>query len=314
MQPNYENLLQTSRRVNWRVDEIIGGDKRLDFSKPFLPESFAWTTALPFLSPGEQLTLNHIRAHGYLAMFQLVEAFILPFIAGQSTLEPDDGPFRETALQQFASEEAKHIELFSVFRREFVAEFGVDCGFIGPADEISRAVLAHSPLSVAILVLGIEWMSQGHYVESIRDSRGLDGQFKSLLRHHWIEEAQHAKLDTLVLQTMAKQCGVDDIDRAIDEYFEMGAFLDGGLKQQATFDLDSFERATGRALSAAQRERFVAVQHQALRWTFLGSAMRNRNFLSALGQLSEAARQRVESAAAAFCQPVQGALSVSSMD
>ncbi len=39
---------------------------------------------LGFLSAREKLLLNHIRAHGYLSMFGLVEEFILPFIEGQA--------------------------------------------------------------------------------------------------------------------------------------------------------------------------------------------------------------------------------------
>ena len=37
----YRDTLAASERVNWRVEDIIGGDKRLDFSKPFMPESLA---------------------------------------------------------------------------------------------------------------------------------------------------------------------------------------------------------------------------------------------------------------------------------
>ena len=50
----YESALATAQRVNWRIDDIIGGDKRLDFAKPFLPESLAGVKKLDFLSPDEQ--------------------------------------------------------------------------------------------------------------------------------------------------------------------------------------------------------------------------------------------------------------------
>lgn len=46
--------------------------------------------------------------------------------------------------------------------------------------------------------LHLEWMIQLHYVDSVRADEALDPQFCSLLRHHWMEEAQHAKLDTLI--------------------------------------------------------------------------------------------------------------------
>ena len=59
---NYERLLQISKRVNWRVEDIIGRDKAMDFTKPFLPESFARTGALDFLDAAERLKLNQIAA------------------------------------------------------------------------------------------------------------------------------------------------------------------------------------------------------------------------------------------------------------
>jgi hypothetical protein len=258
-------------------------------------------TQLAFLDATEQLALNHVRAHGYLAMFQLVEAFILPFVTAQSELETGSEPFRGPALRQFAQEEAKHMELFTAFRREFEGGFGSACGFIGPPEQVRDAVLAHSPLSVAILVLGIEWMSQGHYTESVRNAQELDPLFKSLLRHHWLEEVQHTQLDEIVLTEMAHESDEHAIQHAVGEYFEMGAFLDSGLRQQAALDLQSCETAIGRCLDESQRAQFLDFQHQALRWTFLGSAMRNRNFLAALGRLSARARERVEVASRQYC-------------
>jgi hypothetical protein len=77
---NYERLLQISKRVNWRLEDIIGRDKPMDFAKPFLPESFARTEGLDFLSPAERLKLNQIRGYGYLSMFELVERCILPMV------------------------------------------------------------------------------------------------------------------------------------------------------------------------------------------------------------------------------------------
>ena len=48
--PNYsfEAALEASDKINWRVEDLIGGDKRLDFTKPFLPESLARVDALDF--------------------------------------------------------------------------------------------------------------------------------------------------------------------------------------------------------------------------------------------------------------------------
>ncbi len=298
---NYERLLETSKRVNWRVEDIIGADKPMDFSKPFLPESFARTAALDFLSPGERLKLNQIRAFVYLAMFELVERCILPMIEDLAPSRPGQDPHRTPALVQFATEEAKHIELFVRFRQAFDEGFDVECGFIGPADAIGEAIRAHSRLGLALFVLGIEWATQRHYVESVRDDQDLDPQFKSLLKNHWIEESQHAKLDALVFHELAARAGPEQIDQAVDDFLDIGAFIDGGLGQQAQLDLASLEAAIGRRLSDAQRETFRQQQHQAMRWTFIGSALRNEGFLAALGAVSPSGRAKLESVAPAFC-------------
>jgi hypothetical protein len=297
---NYQHLFETSRRVNWRLEDLLGEGRRLDFTRPFLPETFAQTGPLGFLSAGEKLKLNQIRARGYLALFELVEAFVVPFISDQSNDAKQPDPFRAPALRHFVDEEQKHRELFSAVLREFDGEFGTPCGLIGPAEETCRAILGHGPLAVTIAILGVEWMSQGHYLGSVKDNQDLDPQFRSLLKHHWIEEAQHAKLDGLVLKSLAERSSPQDVETAIQEYFEIGSFLDAGFLQQAGLDLESLERAIDRRLSDDERLQFLDVQHGALRWTFLGSAMGNRNFLAVLAGISDQAAARVEQAAKSF--------------
>jgi hypothetical protein len=297
---NYQHLFETSRRVNWRLEDLIGAGRRLDFTRPFLPEIFAQTEPLGFINPAEKLKLNQIRARGYLALFELVESFVVPFISDQAGDGAAVEPFRAQALRHFAGEEEKHRKLFGTVLREFDAEFGTECGLIGPAEDIRRVILGHGPLAVTIAILGLEWMSQGHYLGSVKDNQGLDPQFKSLLKHHWIEEAQHAKLDGLVLKSLAQQSSAQDIATGIQEYFEIGAFLDGGFKQQAELDLGSLERAVSRTLPEEERRQFLEAQHQALRWTFLGSAMENRNFLAALANVSNETAARVAQASKSF--------------
>jgi hypothetical protein len=297
----YKDTLAASEKIRWRVEDIIGGDKRLDFTRPFMPESLARVEKLSFLTPDERRTLNQIRGHAYLVIFGLVEEFILPFVLDHSRPQLSGDDYRVRALLQFASEEAKHIHLFKVFRDEFERDFGTHCEVIGPPEEIARAVLAHHPLGVALVILHIEWMTQRHYIDSVKDDRQLDAQFKSLLKHHWMEEAQHAKLDVLMVESMAASLSKDEIGRAIDDYLKIGGLLDGALKQQVEFDLDSFTRATGRKLSVSERDEFAAVQQQSNRWTYLGSGMTHPNFLTTLASIHSGARARIEAIATTFC-------------
>ena len=50
---SYQGALEASERIGWRVEDIIGGEKRLDFTKPFMPESLAQVKQLSFLTPAE---------------------------------------------------------------------------------------------------------------------------------------------------------------------------------------------------------------------------------------------------------------------
>jgi hypothetical protein len=297
----YQSALAASDAIHWRIEDIIGGDKRLDFTKPFMPESLAHTEPLTFLTENEKLILNQIRGNTYLCIFGLVEEFILPFVLdhARSQLRGDD--YRVRALLQFASEEAKHIQLFKRFRQEFEDGFGTKCQVIGPPDAIAAEILKHDALGVAITTLHIEWMVQRHYIDSIKDDQDLDPQFKSLLKHHWVEEVQHAKLDTLMVEALAAGRSEEKILSGVEEYLEIGGFLDGGLKQQVDFDLQSFEEATGRRLTDAETEQFRRVQLRGNRWTYLGTGMTHEKVLNTLGFLSLKARQRVESVAPAFC-------------
>ncbi len=298
---SYRETLAASEKIGWRIEDIIGGDKRLDFTKPFMPESLARVEGLSFLTADEKRVLNQIRGHAYLSIFGLVEEFILPFVIDHARPQLQGDDYRVRAFLQFASEEAKHIHLFKRFCEEFKSGFTCECAVIGPPEEIARAVLAHDPLAVAMAILQIEWMTQRHYIDCVRDNQQLDPQFRSLLRHHWMEEAQHAKLDTLMVESLASSYTRKEIESAVEEYIEIGAFIDGGLGQQVEFDLESFTRATGRTLSTEERKAFIAVQHQANRWAYLGSGMTHPNFLATLNGLLPAARRRIEEIAPAFC-------------
>src|SRR5262249_30201492 len=159
-------------------------------------------------------TLNHIRGFDYLCTFGLVEEFVLPFVLDHARARLQDDDYRIRAFLSFAGEEAKHIQLFKLFRAEFEDGFCTTCSFIGPPSAIAEAVLKHDPLAVALVILHIEWMTQLHYVDCVRDEQDLDPQFSSLLKHHWMEEAQHAKLDTLMVEALAEGRSNDELEAA----------------------------------------------------------------------------------------------------
>lgn len=298
---NFKDILAASARAAWQIEDVLPDGATLDFTRPFMPDSLAYTYCAVGLDARERLVLNQIRGHEYLTIFGLVEECILPFVLDHARphLRGDDDRVR--ALLSFAGEEAKHIQLFRRFHRLFTDSFGTPCAVIGPPEAIAAEILGRDPLAVALLILHIEWMTQRHYLDSVRGESGLDPLFKSLLRHHWMEEAQHARLDTFMVAALAEGRDEAGIAAAIEEYLAIGAFLDEGLKAQAGMNIDALETAVGRALPAADREALLAQQHQALRWTYIGSGMTYPKFTATLAEMSPAARDRIAAAAPAFC-------------
>jgi len=295
---NYESTLASSLRAQWQLDDVLREDQDLDFTLNFMPESLGRTGALSSLNAFEQRTLNQIAAHEYLSMFGIVEEFLLPFVVDHARPELSGDDWRVRALLNFAAEEAKHIHLFKRYHAAFARGFPVECKVIGPSEAIGAEILRHQPLAVAIVILMIEWMTQAHYLGSVKDNGDIDPLFKSLLKNHWIEESQHAKLDTLIVDALAEGKTEEQIDKAIDEVFEIAQFLDGGLKAQAAFNLDALEEVLRRKLE--DRAEIEAQQHQAARWTFIGSGLVHERFKATLQNISPKAAARLAEAAPIF--------------
>ncbi len=291
---DYRTLLETSLRINWKLEDVIDG-KTFDFTRPFLPEALAGVAGIRCLDDVEKLKLNQIRAFTYLYLFGLVEEYILPSVLDH-VREGGTGDDHEVrALLNFAGEEAKHIQLFKWFAQEFGKGFGTPRGVIGPPADVAAAILDHSRLGVFLATLHIEWMTQKHYLESVKDNadENLDPLFCRLLRHHWLEESQHAKLDTLVVDKIASALGPSDIEKGIDDYMDIGKFLDGGLQAQVRMDIASLEEATGRSFTDEEKSEIEREQVQAYRWTFLLSGMTHPNFDRSLRELSPTGHERV---------------------
>jgi hypothetical protein len=290
---DFGSILETSVRVNWKLEDVIGG-RTFDYARPFLPEALAGVSGIRCLSAAEKRKLNQIRGFTYLALFGVVEEYIVPSVIDHVRTSDRSDDREVQALLHFAEEETKHIEMFKWFVREFERSFGTAVGVIGPAAQIAAGILDHSPLGVFLTTLHIEWMTQRHYLESVRDSKeAIDPLVSSLLKHHWMEESQHAKLDTLVVDELASRATAEEIEKGIEDYMDIGKMLDGGLQTQVELDLASLEKAIGRGLSDSEKAEIREAQLKAYRWTFLVSGMTHPKFDASLRELAAAGHARV---------------------
>jgi hypothetical protein len=296
---SYRVLLDGSVRQAWSVDDCFGG-RDFDFGKSFLPERMAGVRKITCLSDDEQRMLNQIRGNSYCHIFAFVEEYIVPMVLDRARCDVYGDETRLRSLLRFAEEETKHQELMDRACRQFAEGFGVDCGLVPGREAVAEAVLATSPLTALLLTSMIEWFTQLHYTEHVRDRAELDGLFRDLLRFHWIDESRHARLDSLLIDEVAETLTPDQRVRAIDELLELGAAVDGLLAQQLELDIDSLAKRSGRSFTDAERQEIRAHQQRAYRWTFLVSGLQHPNFVQIVEQLTSDGSNKIAAAAQAL--------------
>lgn len=290
---DYASCVRSSEKVQWRLDEVMPEGTQLDFSRPFLPERLAPTASLAFLSPEERRSLNQIAGKAYLNLFGFVEEYILATMTQHAQAEMFGNPDAMRALVRFVDEELKHQQLFERYKRAFDAGFGVPVPVLDSAVEVANVIMSHSPIAVMVITLHIELMTQQHYVESVKDDDRLDPLFKSLLRHHWLEEAQHARIDALELDKLASLAAPEVLDRAVDEYLAILVAFDDLLAEQARLDAGALAAAIGRAFDDVQREAIVAAQLAGYRRTFLHHGITNATFVRTVAKLAPGVEARL---------------------
>jgi hypothetical protein len=133
----------------------------------------------------------------YAHIFGYVEEFIAPTVgalAGDVAVA-DRAAF--DALTNFAAEEVKHMNLFRAVRDRVNQQLGFELELLEGEAQTARFVLGKSVGAVLLLTAAIEWLTQRHYIDSIKDDAGIDGLTQGIFEAHWLEESQHAKLDHL---------------------------------------------------------------------------------------------------------------------
>ena len=113
-----------------------------------------------------------------------------------------------------------------------------------------------------------------------------------MLKHHWLEEAQHARIDALEIQKIMTRTP-EALDVALTEYAELLAALRGVLERQLELDLQTFERAAERAFTEEERKEIREAQERSYIWGFIGMGMKSPLFLSRLREVAPAAEKRV---------------------
>jgi hypothetical protein len=296
---SYEACLDGSVKNAWTVDDCFRA-RDFDFTKPFLPDRIAGASGIGCLDDDEKRMLNQIRGNSYCHIFAFVEEYIVPLVVDHARGDVYGDETRLWSLLRFAEEEVKHQEMLRRACDQFEAGFGTSCGLVPGREDVADAVLGTSPLTALLLTSMIEWFTQLHYVEHVRDRAELDELFRDILRFHWIDESRHARLDSLLIDEVARDLGPEEREAAVDGLLELGGAVDGLLAQQVEFDIDALQVATRRSFSEPERDEIRTHQQRSYRWTFLVSGLQHPNFVNIVEQLTTGGAKKVAQAATAL--------------
>ena len=269
---SYLDVLETSKKVAWTEDDVLSG-RSFDLSKRFLPDSLSGVDRIECLNQDEKRMLNQIMGNAYLHLFAFVEEFIVPSVMEEALRDPYGDEVRQRSLVRFSEDELKHQELFRRAIRLFNGQFGMTPDLLPDREAVASVVRSKSKLAVQILIDVIEWFVQVHYTEHVLARADLDPLFRDLLKHHWLDEAQHAKMDTLLIAETVQQLSSAEREAAIDEVLELGGAVDGLLQQQVAMNIDALQAASRRTFTQSEREEITASTLRAWRWTFLVSGL-----------------------------------------
>ena len=287
---SYAPIVAASERVAWTVDGVFQ-DRRFDASRPIVPPSWVGTAGLRFLNEADQLVLNHCRAFSYVHLLRNFEEFVPPHLTGSATDAWHDDRARLRTLFRFGEEEMKHQQLFE--RAERVLEESCGHGFRRFFDdggarvtEMTQNLLGHSPLGRFLIILALEWGTQRHYVESVHGAAVTDGLYADLLKAHWVEEAQHTKVDALEIAALAETMSAEELTAAFDDLLAIGALVDAKFAEQAKREVETLVGVRGRDLPDDESAKLVRALHASLSANMAGVGLGHPRFALVARELS----------------------------
>ena len=169
-----------------------------------------------------------------------------------------------------------------------------------PLDLAEVLDVGHAPDHVDRDVCGLPAVGGAQRDVIGRDESDLDELFRDILKFHWIDESQHAKADTILIDEIAGSLTEAEREAAVDELLELGMAIDGLLAQQIEMDIDSLAAAIGRTFTKAELEEIRTHQRRSYRWTFLVSGLEHPNVVRLVNELTSAGGEKVAGAAAAL--------------
>lgn len=295
----YIKCIESSENVFWKLRDLLPDDFKISLNQMLIPSSLTKENELEFLTKEQKLDLNHIWASTYFHLFAYVEEYITLLTLNLATDSTFIENYKMRAYLKFSEEEVKHQMLFRNYIKKFSKVFKTKCHYIDGEKEVASTILSNSKLGVLLLTYHLELVTQQHYLESIsKESKreALDKKFCEILKCHWREEVQHAKLDLYKIKEIVSSSTKEEIDLAFQEYFNILDSFSSILYQQAFLNLTTISNISYQdtlSFTPEQRDHFIKIQHLAYIDSFIIMGIKNKTFSHELELLIPGSKSRL---------------------
>ncbi len=282
---SFEQLINISEKVNWRLDDVITLNSVFDFSKNMLPQAFFPLDGFSFLDSSEKLIYNHILSYSYLNIFELSEEFIIGMALELAQDEFHSDREAGRALSRFCDEELKHQEMFTRARCLLQSNYQTPLQVLDNYKDISDFILSHSKPATLLLTIHLELITQAHYLDGVKDNQGIDPLFCYILKQHWIEECQHIKIDILEFNRLVAEMEQAQVESIFEEYSQMIIAFVHTLSAQAALNVTDLQAETNQNLSAENKIMLVRFTHSAYCNGLLKYGFKHPHFMRILSDI-----------------------------
>jgi hypothetical protein len=295
----YARCIRASKSVRWDIDGDVIRGRTFHRSEKYLPDGLSLAPLFTTLSDDEKRFVSQIQGRTYANVFGLVERFINAKVLEVSRNYWLGDQVALEALVRFSDEELKHQALFRRIDAMIGDTLPDGYRFDVDPDAVAGVVLGKSTWAVLALTLDIELFTQLHYRQSIEPDQALSELFKDVFLYHWKEESQHAILDELEWKRHDAGITAEERDKAVDEFIELVAAVDGILQSQARADMGYFAATCGRPVGDEEASEIEAGFLEAYRWQYIHSGAQHPRFGEVLSSvITEGQGRRIQAALA----------------
>jgi hypothetical protein len=295
----YARAIKASKAVRWRIDEDVMRGRIFDRQHKYLPDGLSLVAEFTTLSEMEKRFVSQIQGRTYANIFGLVERYINAKMLEISRDHWFGDQVALEALVRFSDEELKHQELFRRVEAAIADTMPGGYRFDFDPNAVAGAVLGKGTWAVLGLTLFIELFTQAHYRQSIEPDAALSELFKDVFLHHWREESQHAMLDELEWKRCDAAINPAGRDRAVGEFIELVAAVDGILQAQSKVDTVYFAENCGRTVAKDEARMIEVAFLKAYRWQYVHSGAQHPHFGKVLtGMITPEQGERIAAALA----------------